>query len=141
MKKLKLILIIGIILVNIDTYSQNRNADKSHASSAIMVRIAEIEIHAASAAAYSAILKEEAAASLKLEPGVLAIFPMFQKADSTQVRILEIYASKEAYQLHLKTPHFLKYKTTTSDMVKSLKLVEMDAIDPETIPLIFRKKN
>jgi len=81
----------------------------------------------------------ESAASVKLEPGVIAIFPMFEKENPTQVRILEIYASREAYESHLKTSHFQKYKTTTLNMVKSLKLVDVEAIDAETMHGIFKK--
>ena len=69
----------------------------------------------------------------------MAIFPMFQKADSTQCRILEIYASQEAYQNHLKTPHFQHYKTTTLPMVKTLKLVDMNSLDPLTMTRLFEK--
>jgi 4-carboxymuconolactone decarboxylase len=105
----------------------------------IMVRIAEIEIHAEHLGAYKTILKQEAAASVKTEPGVIAIFPMYQKENPAQVRIIEIYADKEAYQSHLKTPHFLHYKTGTAQMVKSLKLVEMTDYDKETIELMFAK--
>ncbi|MDI9861636.1 putative quinol monooxygenase [Flectobacillus roseus] len=68
-----------------------------------MVRIANIEINAT-------YLKEESSMSVKLETGVISIFPMFQKEHPTTFRLLEIYASKEAYQSHLKTPHFLHYK-------------------------------
>lgn len=107
----------------------------------MMIRIAEIEIYPEHLSQYKAILKEESAASVKLESGVLAIFPMYQKNDSTQIRIIEIYNDKDAYQAHLKTPHFQKYKTTTTKMVKTLKLVEMDAIDPESMKLLFRKIN
>src|SRR5688500_16710889 len=69
---------------------------------AMLVRISEIEIHRDSLPAYKAILKEEAEASVRLEPGVISIFPMYQQKDSTQIRILEIYANKEAYQSHIK---------------------------------------
>jgi quinol monooxygenase YgiN len=105
----------------------------------LMVRISEIEIEPAYLEEYKAILEEEAAASVKLEPGVIAIFPMYQKENPAQVRILEMYASKAAYEQHLKTSHFQKYKTTTLKMVKSLKLVDMQAIDVATMPLVFRK--
>ena len=107
----------------------------------MMVRISEIEILPEYLSQYIAILKEESAASVKLEPGVLAIFPMYQKSDSTQIRILEIYKDNEAYQSHLKTSHFLKYKTTTLKMVKSLKLIDMNTIDPESMKMLFRKMN
>ncbi|KAA9347862.1 putative quinol monooxygenase [Larkinella humicola] len=104
-----------------------------------MVRISEIEIDPAFLEAYKTILAEESAASVKLEPGVIAIFPMYQKENPTSVRILELYASKTAYEQHLKTAHFLKYKTATLNMVKSLKLVDMGVIDVATMPLLFRK--
>ena len=105
----------------------------------MMVRISEIEIDYHYLEEYKAILKEEAKASVRLEPGVISIFPMYQKENPTEVRILEIYASREAYESHLKTPHFQRYKTTTLKMVKSLKLVDMEAIDAETMNRIFTK--
>ena len=64
---------------------------------------------------------------------------MSHKENPTKVKILEIYASREAYEAHLKTPHFQKYKTTTLEMVKSLKLVDMDALDAQTMARIFKK--
>ena len=105
----------------------------------IMVRVSEIEIVSSYLDKYKAILKEEAASSVRLEPGVIAIFPMYQKEHPTRVRILEIYANREAYESHLQTSHFQRYKTTTLRMVKSLKLVDMSVLDAETMSRIFRK--
>ncbi|UYZ61792.1 putative quinol monooxygenase [Hymenobacter weizhouensis] len=105
----------------------------------IMIRISEIEIDPNYLEEYKAILQKESQASVRLEPGVISIYPMYQKDNPTQVRILEIYATREAYESHLKTPHFLTYKTTTLKMVKSLKLIDMEAIDPGNMPTIFRK--
>ena len=105
----------------------------------MMVRLSEIEIDPVYLDQYKAILAEESAASVKLEPGAVAIFPMYQKESPTSVRILEMYASRAAYEQHLKTPHFQKYKTTTLNMVKSLKLVDMEALDAAMMPAIFKK--
>jgi len=127
------LLIALFILVDLNNASAQQNGQ--------LVRIAEIEIKRDSLDAYKAILKEEAEASIRLEPGVISIFPMYQKKDSTQVRILEIYASPQAYELHLKTPHFQRYKTTTVNMVKSLQLVDMNAIDSSTMFKTFSKVN
>ena len=107
--------------------------------SVMMVRISEIEIDSNYLEEYMSVLKVESRVSVQLEPGVISIYPMFQKDSPTQVRILEIYASREAYEAHLKTPHFLTYKSTTLKMVKSLKLIDMIAIDPETMSNIFLK--
>jgi quinol monooxygenase YgiN len=105
----------------------------------MMVRISEIQIHAEHLEQYKAILKEEAEASVRLEPGVIAIFPMYQRENDTEFRILEMYADRQAYETHLKTPHFQKYKSTTLHMVKSLKLVDMHALDAVTMSRIFKK--
>lgn len=105
----------------------------------MMVRISEIEILPEYLIEYNAILKEEAVASVEKEKGVVAIFPMSIEQDPTQIRIIEIYADSSAYQAHLKNPHFQHYKTTTLKMVKALKLVDMDALDPDTMPAIFKK--
>ncbi len=116
-----------------------RTAIVSVQKNEMLVRISEIEIHRGSLPAYKAISEEEAEASVRLEPGVISIFPMYRQKDSTQIRILEIYANREAYQSHIKSPHFHKYKTTTLSMVKSLQLIDMNVIDPETMKKIFKK--
>lgn len=108
-------------------------------TNALMIRISEIEIDSNYLKEYTTILKEESRASVQLEPGVIAIYPLHQKENPTQIRILEIYANRKAYEAHLKTPHFQKYKTSTLKMVKSLKLVDMDSIDPQTMTEIFCK--
>jgi quinol monooxygenase YgiN len=105
----------------------------------MMVRISEIQVHEAYLEQYKEILREEAEASVRLEPGVIAIFPMIQRERATEIRILEMYADREAYDSHLKTPHFLKYKSSTLPMVKSLRLVDMQAIDPATMARMFKK--
>jgi quinol monooxygenase YgiN len=105
----------------------------------MLVRISEIQVDPEYLKDYTAILVEEAEASVRLEPGVVSIFPMYQKEGPTEVRILEIYASREAYEAHLKTPHFQDYKTTTVRMIKSLRLVDMEVMDSETMTTIFRK--
>jgi len=107
----------------------------------MMIRIAEIEIDTAYLEEYKAILKEESEASVRLEPGVICIYPMYRKDAPTQIRLLEIYADKGAYENHLQTAHFQHYKTTTLKMVKSLQLVEMKAINPQAMALLFRKLN
>lgn len=105
----------------------------------MIIRISEIEIEPFFLKEYLKILNEEASESVKLEPGVISIFPMFQKENHNQIRILEIYADKSAYVSHLKMPHFLKYKTTTLKMVKSLQLIDMEASDSITMKQIFKK--
>ena len=105
----------------------------------MMVRIAELEVEPRYLQDYLAILTKEAAASVRLEPGVVCIFPMAEQAVPTRIRLLEIYASREAYEAHLQSPHFLEYKASTLPMVKSLRLVEMSALDVSMMPALFKK--
>ncbi len=106
----------------------------------MIVRIAEIEVYPEFLAQYLTCANEVDRLSVEREPGVICLFPMQSAEDSTQVRILEIYASDDAYQRHLKTEHFQKYKQGTLHMVKSLKLPIVLPLDPETMKLIFTKQ-
>ncbi|WP_198424846.1 putative quinol monooxygenase [Spirosoma endbachense] len=94
-----------------------------------LVRLAKLVIDSSQLDPYKAALKEEIEASVRLEAGVLTLYAVAEKDKPTHITILEIYADTAAYKAHIKTPHFLKYKTATQSMVKSLELVE-------TVPLI-----
>ncbi len=74
---------------------------------------------------------EEIEASVRLEPGVLTLYAVAEKDNPTHITILEIYADTNAYKAHLQTPHFIKYKTGTQEMVKSLELVETTPLIPD----------
>lgn len=128
-----------VLLIMVAAHGTALAQEQKEANKGMLVRISEIEIVPEFLEEYKAILIEEAEASVRLEKGVISIFPMFQKENPNQVRILEIYADRQSYESHLKTPHFQKYKTTTLKMVKSLKLSDMDAMDAETMPTIFKK--
>lgn len=131
--------IIRIILVFMSTFNITQINAQNQSNQDMMVRIAEIEIYPQYLNEYKEILKEEAAASILKEAGVISIFPMVIQSDSNQIRIIEIYATKEAYQSHLKTPHFQHYKSSTQKMVRTLKLVDMEALDKQTMLQIFKK--
>ncbi|MBR0274621.1 MAG: amidohydrolase family protein, partial [Prevotella sp.] len=110
------------------------------ATANMIVRIAEIEVYPQYMKEYLAFANEVDRLSIEREPGVICLYPMQSAEDSCQIRILEIYASDESYQQHLKTDHFQKYKQGTLHMVKDLKLPTMKPLDPETMKLIFKKQ-
>ena len=105
----------------------------------MLVRISEIQVYPQYLDEYLQYAHTVGAASVKKEPGVVCIYPMQTRRDACLIRILEIYVSQEAYRHRIHTAHFLKYKTETLKMVKSLDLVDMNMLDPETMPLIFTK--
>lgn len=89
-----------------------------------IVRLAEIEVFQEKLEDYMGFASEVGLVSMASEPGVIALFSMQDKADPCKIYILEVYADREAYQAHLQTAHFRKYKEGTADMVKSLKLID-----------------
>ena len=118
--------------------SSDKPTAKKH-EDMMLVRIAEIEVHPEHLEAYLNAATEIQQKSLAEEPGVLCLFPNQMKEDSTQFRILEIYASQDAYQHHIQTAHFQKYKQGTLHMVKSLKLQNLTPLNRETISKIFKR--
>ena len=62
--------------------------------------------------------------SLRTEPGVLTMYAISDKQNPCLVTILETYASHEAYEKHIASEHFKKYKQGTLHMVKSLQLCD-----------------
>src|SRR4051812_7015120 len=88
------------------------------------VRIAEIEIDPARLEAYKAAVKEEMEASVRVEPGVLAIYAVAEKDNPSRLRFFEMYADEAAYKSHMESAHFRKYATATKEMIVSRKLID-----------------
>jgi quinol monooxygenase YgiN len=93
-----------------------------------IVRLAELTIDPARIDAYRALLTEEIETSVHIEPGVLMLYGVAVKGQPNRIRLTEVYADQAAYEAHLTSPHFLKYKTGTADMVQTLELLETDPI-------------
>ena len=97
------------------------------------LRLAEIEIDPSQIEPYRAAVQEQIEAAIRLEPGVLALYSVADKENPSLVFVFEMYADVDAYKSHLETAHFEKYKATTQDMVRSLKLRDM-------VPILLRAK-
>jgi 4-carboxymuconolactone decarboxylase len=118
---IKLALILSLmVMFSCNISAQNKNQ---------MVRLAKLVIDSAQLENYKVFAKEEIEASMRLEPGVITLYAVSEKDRPTHITILEIYADSAAYKSHIQSPHFLKYKNGTKDMVKSLELIE-------TVPLV-----
>jgi quinol monooxygenase YgiN len=95
-----------------------------------MVRLARITVDSAQLKIYNQFLKEEIETSMRVEKGVLFLYAVAEQLNPTHITIFEIYANADAYKAHIKTSHFLKYKTGTKDMVKALQVLEADPLVP-----------
>jgi len=90
--------------------------------------MAKLEIDSAQLDQYKVMLKEGVETAVRVEPGVLTLYAVYDKNHPTHVTVFEVYADEAAYEGHLKSDHFRKYKTGTQGMVKSLELVEVSPI-------------
>jgi len=93
-----------------------------------MVRLAKIKVDTSQLEMYNAALKEQMTTAIRVEPGVLTYYAVADKSDPTNITILEIYVDTAAYNSHIATPHFKKYKETVKNMVKSLELIDVTLI-------------
>jgi quinol monooxygenase YgiN len=97
------------------------------------VRIAELEIDLSQLQAFTTIVKEEMSDSIRLEPGVWAIYAVAERDNPSKLRFFEIYADEAAYNAHRESAHFRKYVAATQSMIKSRKLID-------TVPLQLSAK-
>ncbi|UWZ85919.1 putative quinol monooxygenase [Occallatibacter riparius] len=93
-----------------------------------IIRLAELEINPAKVEQYKVALREEISSSIRLEPGVITLYAVSVKDHPEKVRLFEMYLNRAAYDSHIQSPHFKKYKAETQSMVRSLTLVETDPI-------------
>jgi len=117
--KVVILFLLLMISVSITTFAQDKIQ---------VVRMAKLEIDSSRLEQYKALLKEGIETAVRVEPGVLTLYAVYEKEHPTRVTVFEVYADQSAYEAHLQTAHFKKYKTGTQKMVKHLELIEVTPI-------------
>ena len=95
-----------------------------------IVRLSKIEVYPEYLEEYMKFATEVGEVSLRTEPGVLTMYAVSEKENPCMVTILETYASQKAYELHIASEHFQKYKQGTLHMVKRLTLADQTPLNP-----------
>lgn len=95
-----------------------------------IVRLSKIEVYPQHLDEYMKYATEVGEVSLRTEPGVLTMYAVGEKENPCKITILETYASREAYEKHIASEHFQKYKQGTLHMVKSLVLSDQTSLNP-----------
>ena len=95
-----------------------------------IVRLSKIEVYPEFLEEYMKFATEVGEVSLRTEPGVLTMYAVSEKENPCMVTILETYASQKAYELHVTSEHFQKYKQGTLHMVKRLTLSDQTPLNP-----------
>ena len=95
-----------------------------------IVRLSKIEVYPQHLDEYMKYAVEVGEVSLRTEPGVLTMYAVQDRENPCLVTILETYSSKDAYEKHIASAHFQKYKKGTLHMVKSLQLCDQTLLNP-----------
>ncbi len=95
-----------------------------------IVRLSKIEVYPEHLEEYMKYAAEVGEVSLRTEPGVLTMYAVGEKENPCKITILETYASRAAYEKHIASDHFQKYKQGTLHMVKSLVLSDQTPLNP-----------
>lgn len=95
-----------------------------------IVRLSKIEVYPKYLNEYMKYATAVGEISLRTEPGVLTMYAVSEQENSCRITILETYASKAAYEKHITSEHFQKYKQGTLHMVKSLVLSDQTPLNP-----------
>ncbi len=95
-----------------------------------IVRLSKIRVNPDYLVEYMKYAVEVGTLSLESEPGVLTMYAVQDKENPCEITILETYASRNAYESHIASEHFRKYKTSTLHMVDSLRLDDVVPLNP-----------
>lgn len=95
-----------------------------------IVRLSKIEVRPEYLDEYMAFATEVGEVSLRTEPGVLTMYAVAERENPCRITILETYASRAAYEKHIASAHFQKYKQGTLHMVRSLELIDQTPLNP-----------
>ena len=95
-----------------------------------IIRLSKIEVYPQYLDKYINYATEVGEISLRNELGVLTMYAIGEKENPCNITILETYASHAAYEKHIASEHFQRYKLETLHMVKSLILSDQTPLNP-----------
>jgi quinol monooxygenase YgiN len=81
------------------------------------VRMVDVTVKPADIPAFTRIVTAEMRESMRIEPGVLAMYAVTRQDHPEQWIFFEIYADAAAYDMHRQTPHFKDYLQRTAEML------------------------
>lgn len=124
--------VLPLLVLLFTMCSDNRQTmcDKEPMQADGIVRLSKIEVYPQYLGEYIQYAVEVGEVSLRTEPGVLTMYAVSEKEAPCKITILETYASREAYEKHIASKHFQKYKQGTLHMVKSLVLSDQTPLNP-----------
>ena len=111
-------------------HAQPGMCDKERMAADGIVRLSKIEVYPHCLEEWTDYATRVGEISLRTEPGVLTMYAVSEKENPCKITILETYASRAAYEKHIASAHFRKYKQGTLHMIKSLVLSDQTPLNP-----------
>ncbi len=90
------------------------------------VILAEFDIPPEHAAAFMRHVRENAAASVRDEPGCRRFDVLRPENGAERVTLYEIYHDRAAFEAHLRTPHFAAFDAATGPLVRGRSVRRFD---------------
>ncbi|WOB24512.1 MULTISPECIES: antibiotic biosynthesis monooxygenase [Xanthomonas] len=91
-----------------------------------VVRLFELQTDPARAQVFDVAGRDNMQASLRDEPGVLAMHAVASLSTPGLAYVLELYADQAAYRRHVETAHYRRFLESTRSLVTDKRLVEID---------------
>ncbi len=114
----------------VDFLHRMEQTNMNTVTSESIVRLSRVTVDPAQLSEYLTFATECGEHSMAEEPGVLMMYSMADKKQPNLITILEIYVDQPAYDAHIQTSHFLKYKRGTLQMVQKLELLDQIPLIP-----------
>ncbi|WCM91858.1 antibiotic biosynthesis monooxygenase [Acidovorax sp. NCPPB 2350] len=92
------------------------------------VRMAQLEVDPQRLEEFKAVLRESVSTSVRVEPGVFALYAVELKENPHRFLVFEMYQDEAAYNVHRETPHFRKFFESTQKMVTSRTFLDVDPV-------------
>lgn len=116
-------------LIEVQPILYHRTADLSKTNpSQLYIRLIKMETDTTAIIDFDHLANSVMLPGIKNEPGVLVMYAVREKNHPSKISVLEVYENLDAYNKHIQTKHFIKYKEESKKIVNSLKLVDVDPI-------------
>lgn len=94
----------------------------------LYIRLIKLELHTNAIEDFNKLGNTVMLPGIINESGIIVMYAVAEKNNPTSVSILEVYENLAAYNKHILTTHYLKYKEGAKGLVKSMKFIDVDAI-------------
>ena len=110
-------------MCNIIASEEDWWAEKDNATHRpIQSRIVDFEINLEQIDAFLPLMRENASASARDEPGCRQFDVCYDPDHPGHVFLYEVYDDRTAFDAHLSTPHFKSFDAATASMIRSKKV-------------------